>query len=59
MNALRFILQCVLVVLLVTAVIAIFTSGTGGAEKIVLVAFIAVLVYAATQVRRLGATPSS
>jgi hypothetical protein len=54
---LRIAIQCLLVLLLVTTVIAIGASETGAAEKIVLLATAGLLVYAATRVRRLGVSP--
>lgn len=53
----RIAIQCVLVLLLMSIVVAIAASETGIAEKIVLVAIAGLLVYAATWVRRLGVSP--
>ena len=59
MNALRFVLLCLIALLLVSIVVAVFAAETGAAEKIVLAAFAGALIYAASLVRRLGATPQA
>ena len=53
----RIAIQCVLVLLLVSVAIGIGASETGTAEKIVLGAIAALLIYLATWVRRLGVRP--
>ena len=58
-NVLRFALQCLIVLLLVISVVGVFASETGAPEKVALAAFMAALIYAASFVRRLGASPSS
>jgi hypothetical protein len=57
MNALRFALLCVIALMLLSVVIGVFASETGAPEKIALAALGALLVYAASLVRRLGTTP--
>ena len=54
---LRIAIQCLLVLLLVSIAVAIGASETGTAEKIVLGAIAGMLVFAASWVRRLGASP--
>ena len=53
----RIVIQCVLVLLLVSTAVGIGASETGAAEKIVLVVIAGLLIYAATWVRRLGIRP--
>ena len=57
MTALRFVLLCLIALMLVSVVIGVFAAETGAAEKIVLVAFAVALIYASSFVRRLGAGP--
>ena len=61
LNLVRFVLQCVIALLLVVSVVNIFASqsNTGTAEKIVIGVFAVALIYAAVHVRRLGAGPEA
>ena len=54
---LRMVLQCVLVLLLVSVAVAIGASETGAAEKVVLGVVAGLLAYVAVWVRRLGVRP--
>jgi hypothetical protein len=58
MNVLRSLLLSFIALLLVMVVIGAFTGETGSAEKIALAALAAALIYAASFVRRLGASAS-
>ena len=58
LSLLRFVLQCLIALLLLSSVIGFFAE-TGPAEKVVLVALAAGLVYAASRVRRIGASPAA
>ena len=58
-RVLRLASLAVLALLLVMAVAGFFSSGTGAAEKAVLVLLGAALVWAATRVRRIAARYSS
>ncbi len=58
MSLLRFALQCLIALLLLTTVIGFF-SETGPAEKLVLTGLAVALVFAAPRVRRLGASPAA
>jgi hypothetical protein len=57
MNALRFALLCVIALLLLSVVIGVLTAEIGAAEKVALAGLGALLIYAASVVRRLGASP--
>jgi len=57
-NVLRFVLLCLIAMLLLGAVIAVFAQETGTWEKIALAPIAVALVYAASFVRRLGASPA-
>jgi hypothetical protein len=59
MNVLRFVLLSFIALMLLMVVIGVFSGETGPAEKIVLAALAAALVYAASFVRRLGARPQA
>lgn len=59
LNVLRFVLQCLIVLFLMITVVGVFAAETGAAEKVVLVALGALLIYAATFVRQLGVSPSN
>ena len=50
-------MQCLLVLLLVSVVVAIGATETGAAEKVVLGMLAGLLVYVAVLVRRLGVRP--
>ena len=54
---LRIAMQCLLVLLLVSVVVAIGATETGAAEKVVLGMLAGLLVYVAVLVRRLGVRP--
>ena len=56
-RVIRLALLAVLALLLVVAVVGFFSSGTGAAEKAVLVLLGAALVWAAIRVRRIAARP--
>ena len=58
LNLLRFVLQCLIALLLLSSVIGVFAAGPGTAEKITLGVFGAALIYAATRLRRLGPASS-
>jgi hypothetical protein len=61
LNLVRFVLQCLIALLLVVCVISVFASdaSTGTAEKIVIGVFAVGLIYAAAHVRRIGAGPEA
>lgn len=52
---LRILLLVLIALVLLGAVVGLLVRGTGPIEKLVLLAFAAVLVWAASRVRRLGA----
>ena len=58
LRLLRLALQLVLFFLLLSLVVAVATAQTGLVEKVALVAAGVVLVWVASQVRRIGAPPA-
>lgn len=61
LNLVRFVLQCVIALLLVVSVVNIFASqsNTGTAEKIVIGVFAVALIYVPLRLRRSGASPAA
>jgi hypothetical protein len=59
LNALRFVLLCLIALLLVNIVVGVFARETGGAEKVFLAALGVALLYASAFVRRLRAGPQT